>query len=40
MDQMTLCNAKGVSLHDEPTDNYHMAPLSSLGLSNVFQLIV
>lgn len=41
MDQMSICNVKGVTHSYEPSRNYHqtVAPLSSEHFS-VFQLII
>lgn len=40
MDQMTLCNEKGVTPCDKATDNYHPVPLRSAEHFSIFQFIV
>ena len=42
IEQMTMCNVKGVASIDVPTENYHptAVPLSSAEHFSIFQLIV
>ena len=42
IEQMTMCNVKGVASIDVPTENYHptAVPLSSMERFSIFQLIV